>query len=230
MSRQKILVLPGSSGRNGSDRYEQVYATIEREAGRRDYDCRVISYPGQGGKMSGLLNYSSALATTLMACHEFNPDRLIGRSFGCVVAAGALGSEDEWVNKCKEAILWGPGFRATLDRLFSTTEKKLEAIKGFADYDTFLSPDYFDTLPSIENLIGIAKCNLRIARGSGDKYNTKDDLNYLAAVHHRMQPGYSREVVEVSGLIHEVIQAEVSSEELLARYFGCLFDPIIVNT
>jgi hypothetical protein len=228
MGKRKIMVLPGSSGRAGSERYEGVYATIERGAEQKGFKCLVISYPGQSGETSGRLNYSTAYNTATVACRQFQPDWIIGRSFGCVVAVGTLGSGENWVKGCEGAVLWGPCFRATLDDLFPTVEEKEEAIKGFREYDTFLAPDYFETVPAIENIIGVAQCNLRIARGAFDKYNTRQELDFLVAAHRQLQPTYVSEVAEVSDLMHEVIQTEVSPQ-LLTNYFDCLFDPIIAR-
>lgn len=224
MDKRRVLVLPGTSS-PVEGRYVQVYSTIAEEAERRGYTCRVACYPGQEGRSSGILSVETATERAKELCEEFRPDWIIGRSFGCVVAATVLTDAEAWIEGCAGAVLWGPGLNATLFRLLPTPERRREKAAEYQDWNTFLAPDLFDTIPPLENLVRTARCNLRFARGSRDQNNIREELDFLAALHWRMQPEYLREVMEIGGLEHTVVCDEVSSE-LLGRYFNVLFDPV----
>jgi hypothetical protein len=220
---QRILILPGSTSPIGSDYYKQVYATIEKEAARRGLESRTVIYPGQGGESSGVLTYAGAVEHTLNVGRKFRPSLLIGRSFGCSVATGVLGSNDEWLNDCRTAVLWGPCTRETLHRIWPTKEKQQAEIEEYERNGTHLLLEFFNEYPAIEELIAGAKCNLRLIRGSEDIFNSNEDLEGLAATHRRSQQNYTREIVVVDGLKHTVIEGNVSPE-LLSRYYRALFD------
>lgn len=222
----RILVLPGSSSPVGSEHYRQVYETVENEAARRGFVCKTVIYPGQQGISSGILNQSSAMTHVLQICRGFKPDWIIARSFGCCVAVGILGSEENWIKRCRGAVLWGPCLSKTIDRIWRTAEEKQTEVKEYVKYNTFLSGDFFDDYPTMEDLIQKAGSNLRLIRGGKDEFNTKEDLDYLADIHGQHQPGYAREIIEIPGLTHTVIHGEVT-QGLLSMYFDSLFNPNI---
>ena len=218
----RILLLPGGASPVGSQQYKQAYAVIEEEAARRNFECRTVAYPGQNGRASGLLNYPRSLKTTLQVCREYKPHWLIGRSFGCAVAAGALGVDEEWRSGCQGAALWGPCLRETIYRVWPTVESREREVDEFETRGTYLSLDYFQDYPAIDELINFSKSNLRLVRGSEDFFNSNEDLGYLAAIHGQAQPNYKRDVVVIEGLKHTVTRGDVSPE-LLSRYFDSLF-------
>lgn len=222
--KRKVVVLPGTSS-PAEGRYVGVYAALEEEAERRGCDFRIASYPGQLGLASGVLSVRGAVEQAVELCDAFEPHWIIGRSFGCVVAAAVLSGEGNWIERCEGAVLWGPGLNATLFRMLPTPEKRRAAAAEYQAWNTFLAPDLFDTIPHIENLVRGVRCNVRFARGSRDRNNMREELDFLSALHRRMQPEYLREVVEISGLGHEVVREE-TSDVLLSIYMDVIFGSI----
>lgn len=221
----RVLVLPGSAGPTGSEEYKQIYATISDEAMRRGLECKVTFYPGHEGLSSGLLTYASALSKALGECREYRPDWIIARSFGCVVAVGLLGSEEGWVLRCQGLVLWSSVLGSSINRIWSTEEKRRETISGHREYDSYLAPDFFESIPAVEDLIRTARCNIRLARGTRDTSNTEEDIALLAETHRHTQPDFLTEVVAIEGVAHGVSKCSMPNN-LLADYLSCLFDPI----
>lgn len=220
----RLIILPGSS-RPGSKGYDAAYAGIKSEALRRQFDFKLATYPGQAGAGSGLLDYDAALTNVLDLCRTFRPNWIIGRSFGCLIAAGSLASVESWVDGCSGAVLWGPCLGRTIQRLWPTVADRKAEIDGYARYGTMLSPDFFETLPAIEEMIRGARSNLRICAGSFDKYCACTDLETLAREHGNSQPRFAREIAFLDGLPHIVVPEE-TPEEALSAYYSCLFDDI----
>jgi hypothetical protein len=221
----RVLVLPGSSSPLNA-RFSAVFAGIESEAKRRGFEYQLVLYPGQNGRASGLMSYSSTLAQAAVLCDRFQPDWLIGRSFGCCVAAGLLASCQPWVRNCVGAVMWGPCLPATVKRIWPTDEDRRSATRKYAEErNTYWAPDFLEVFPAIEQLVRNSASNLRIARGTLDEYNTLADLNLLEAVHQQGQPAYHRIVKSLDGLPHEVVPDELTPTQRQS-YFETLFSPI----
>lgn len=220
-----FVLLPGTSSPTGSESYVRVYSAIEREANRLGYDYHLVDYPGQAGVSSGVLRYETALASALTDCRRLEPERLIARSFGCNVAAGVLGSGEAWVSACHGAVFWGPFFNRAIEDDFGTAAKMEQRKLEYQEYGVHLADDLFSALPDLSGLICDVRCNIRLARGSLDKYNTSNDLSELGTVHRHHASEFECEVSKVEGAEHAVNPGEVS-QDVLAQYLRCLFVPI----
>lgn len=221
----RVIVLPGSSSPLGSPYYKEIYATIEDEARNRGFEITTVLYPGQMGENSGLLEYPTAVERSLEACRIFRPNWLIGRSFGCSIATGVLGVDEDWLADLKSAALWGPCTRRTLHRIWPTVEDREREIAEYKEHGTYVSLDFFDRYPAIETLIGEARCSLRLIRGSEDIFNTDSELEELSAFHASKQPSFSRKIVKLDGAKHTVTRDSVSAS-LLKLYLGCILPEI----
>jgi hypothetical protein len=220
MEKRRVLLLPGSANPSGSEKYRQVYGSIRQMAEKLEYTFSQPEYPGWG---RGQLNFHTAFEASIKRCREFQPEWIIGRSLGCDTAVAALSSGEEWVQACKGAVLWGPSVSADIYRIWPTWTEQEEEIRRYAEYGTFLSDDFFDSIPPLENNIAGAACNLRIARGELDNDNTPETISILQRIHARAQPSFQIEPTSIPGLAHFVIGAE--NPESIEQYFRCLFQP-----
>lgn len=229
MKKRRVLIFPGGTSAIHSDRHKKAITVIEVEARRREYECSVVHYPGHDGESSGALNYRSAVDKAHVLCHDFQPNWLIARSFGCVVAVAVLASQEGWLDQCEGAVLWGPYFGAAVERLVPNDEKKRQMIDKYRrERKTFLASDFFQ-IPPIENLIRKVRCDMRLVRGTRDSSTSSEEMEFLGAVHHRAQPDYLSEVVVIGGLTHEVVEEDLSAE-LMALYHDSLFAPIVARS
>jgi hypothetical protein len=217
----RVIVLPGSSSPIGSPYYKEIYATIEDEARNRGFEIITVVYPGQMGESSGLLEYSTAVERSLEACRTFRPNWMIGRSFGCSIATGVLGVDEDWLAELKSAALWGPCTRRTLHRIWPTVEDREREIAEYRKHGTYVSLDFFDSYPAIETLIGGARCHLRLIRGSDDIFNSDSELEELAAFHDSTQPSFRSETAKLEGAKHTVTKENVTAP-LLKKYLNCI--------
>lgn len=222
----RVLLLPGTSSATATDRYRDVYTTIEREAERRDMNILRVSYPGQDGPKSGSLTFRNACQRALEAASQFRPTRIIARSLGCNVAVQILSSGKEWLTDCQAAVLWGPATNAAVVPYLASPERNAKFVKSYADHGTYLAQDLLVTTPAFEYLIGGAAVDIRLARGTRDPDNCVDDLRMMAAAHKDKQKTRICEIVEIAGLGHDV-SASRTTMDVLGRYFDGLFDPIV---
>jgi hypothetical protein len=222
-SRQRVLVLPGAGSPFVVEAYRKVYEAIEIEARQRGAEIKTVIYPGQGRDSHDQLTFKGAVEIAQADCRRYRPDRLICRSFGTLVAAQALSSEDEWVKACDVSVFWGPRLGSKRRQAIPPEQQEKQIRDALVKRGTRLAPDFYHTLPGIEELIGGAKCKLLIVRGSLDEYNTKADLEKLKTIHDRDQGAFGSEVIEIPELPHEVLASEVSPVGL-AQYFSCLFE------
>ncbi len=217
----RIVVLPGSSSPLGSDYYRQIYSTIEDAARNLGYEIMTAVYPGQRGEESGLLSFEGAVKSALTACRAFLPNWIIARSFGCSVAVGLFNTHEGWLKDLRAAALWGPCTRETLFRIWPTHEDREREISEYRKHGTYVSHDFFEKYPAIEDLIGDARCNLKLIRGTEDIFNTRSDLEQLAATHASTQANFHREVIELPGAKHTVTNKNVPAN-LLLEYLECI--------
>jgi|GEM_PF-6162541 len=231
MASKKLMLLWGSSGAYGDDRsgaaneYREALDLIEQGAGVYGFRTILLQYPGQPDKRGiteGKLSFCAALLRVLQGCTKIEPDWIIGRSLGALLAPAALSCGGDWVKSCKGAVMWGPGFKTYMNEQWPDAQSKAAVIEDYKKFQTHLASDFFDTLPEVETLVSGAACNLRFARGSKDKYNSKEDLQTLEAIHSTSQPAFKREVVEIKGVDHTPTPKKLSSEKL-KQYFDCLF-------
>jgi hypothetical protein len=226
VSQQSIVIFPG--GASPLDpKYIGVYKTLTDEARKKKCLCTVIQYPGQRGIESGHLNYTSALQASLEVCRREQPNWIIARSYGCAVAAGALGMAEEWSKKCQGAVFWGPYSDAAIKKMFPTLQHKLELIQKYrVERNTWLADDFFDGVPNMESLVERVSCSLRFVRGTLDSSTDRGQLNLLDNAHRRSMPSKIKNVYEIEGLEHEVDASKVSAAQL-AEYLELLFNPNI---
>ena len=223
----QVIMLPGSSNPEGSPKYKRVYAAIEQESARCGFNCHTVPFPGHGTTL-GKLNYKNALEAASNECRRIEPAWLIARSFGCLVAAGVCGSADAWVGKCRGVVFWGPFFKRALHSEFGTPSVFQVTKENYRKCEAFLTDDYFATLPEFDRLIASCRCNVRLARGTEDDLNTRNDLREFGRAHQLHQRGFVLEIVEVEGAKHSVDPAETSTL-VLAEYARCLFEPFRLN-
>jgi hypothetical protein len=216
-------MLPGSANPCGSDEYKQAYALIEKEAQRLGCIYRLVKYPGCGTDQDGQHSYETAVSASLKICRQFRPNRIIARSTGCDVAAGILSSGDDWVAQVTGAVLWGPMLKSVIERNLPTDKERQAEIERYRTYNVFIARDFFETLPSLEENIRGARCNLQFVRGTFDKGNSRADLDVLASNHRHSQPSFRQKVIEMEGLRHTVVPADLSPKQIRG-YLDCLFD------
>jgi hypothetical protein len=221
MEKRSILLLPGSANPNGSEHYQMVYAIIRQMAEKLEYTFEQVEYPGW---KSGSLNFHTAFAASIKRCRDFKPDWIIGRSLGCDTTVAVLRSGEPWVKGCKGAVLWGPSISADIYRIWPNWAEQKAEIKKYAEYETFLSDDFFDSIPPLEKNIAGAACNLRIARGELDHDNTPETISELRRIHAHAQPSFQVELKSIPGLAHSVTGDE--DPAAIEQYFRCLFQPI----
>lgn len=229
--RKQLAILWGSSGAYGVDRFGERTAywdaleLIEQGAALHGYEPHLILYPGhpsKRGSTKGKLSFCSALLKILGDFRELRPEWIIGRSLGALLAPAALSCGNDWAKMCKGAVMWGPGFKRYMDTEWPNDQKKAEAVKQYRKYRTSLVSDYFDTLPTVETLVRTARCNLRLARGTKDRYNSNSDLRRLKVLHARNQPAFKRHIVVLPGFDHTPTRKMLSNDQLKS-YFECLF-------
>lgn len=227
MSR-RVLLLPGMSS-PANARYFQVYHAIQSEAARRRWPCMLVLYPGQRGEdyaADEVLSYASALDAAKKVAEAFRPNWLIGRSFGCTIAAGVLASTPSWLTDCDGAVLWGPSLGSSMRARFADEQTRLHVLSELrTQHNTNVARDFLETSPGIEDLISGVPCAVKVARGSEDNDITLEDMHRLKTLHRADQHDQPSEVVEIEGLKHSVLPQEVSQERL-NRYFAVLFDDI----
>ncbi len=223
--KRSALILPGAASPK-SPTYAGVYAAIEEEAQRRGFQCCLLHYPGQEGGESGRLSYASALLVATESLRRIRPAWIVARSFGCLVAVGALSCREKWVSDVEGVVLWGPVSRAGLLRLFPGSREKENEIQRYRKrHNTWMERDFFDSQPTLGYMIQSARTNLRLVRGAVDQYNDEQDIAELHSLHSSAQPGLSCEAREVAGLAHTV-NIEETNDDLVWQYFDALFDPI----
>ncbi len=224
MITRKVLLLPGMTSPKFAPNYQKLYSTVKEGAEKYGYEYHIVYYPGQEGESSGLLTYDGALANALKKGSEMEPNWIVGLSSGCEVAAGLLGSGKPLIDNIEGAVLWGPCLKETIRSIFTPEEWQKYITDSKAEPNkTYFSPDFIENTPCVSELIKKAKANIRIARGSNDKYNTVHDVVITANAHQEMNPQYLTETREIEGLKHGVLPDEISSE-LLDKYLKCLFD------
>lgn len=225
---RRVLLLPGMSS-PANARYFQVYHAIQSEAARRRWPCMLVLYPGQRGEDDTddeVLSYASALDEAKKVAERFRPNWLIGRSFGCTIAAGLLASTPSWLSDCDGAVFWGPSLGSSMRARFADEQTRLRVISELrTQHHTRVTEDFLETSPGIEDLISSVPCAVRVARGSEDYDVTLDHMHRLKTLHGADQHDKASEVVEIEGLKHSVLPQEVSQEHL-NQYFAVLFDDI----
>jgi hypothetical protein len=229
--QKTCLLLWGSSGAYGDDgsakirEYKNALDLIGELATKYAFQISLVQYPGhptKEGVTTGELNFSSALSTVLVDCARFEPEWIIGRSFGALLIPAVLGSTAGWIRKCKGAVMWGPGFKRFNDKVWGKPEQKKQAIKDYRKFHTHLASDFFDTLPEVESLVPSADSNLRFARGTEDKFNSTEDLYHLSRLHEEAQPHMKREVTILAGFDHTPTKEKLSDQQI-EQYSKCLF-------
>jgi len=222
--RADVLLLWGSSGAYGDDgsgkprEYLEALRLIEEGASSRRLSLSMVVYPGQpdeNGQRTGTLRYDSALGEVLRECRQLRPRWLIGRSLGALLALAALGSDDPWVRSCRGAVIWGPAFRKQMEARHPK-EGWPSAIVQYRRFGTSLAKDFFGSQPDIESVAPAAASNLRLIRGTKDRYNDTVDLERLALTHAATQPKFFREVVVLPGIDHTPTHAKLCKGVTLA--------------
>lgn len=222
------MILWGSSGAYGTDgstrahEYRDALRLIADGSALCGYKLYLVVYPGHpstNGITTGQLSFHSALQKVRAECRIVQPQWIIGRSLGAPLASAALNCQEEWVRHCAGAVLWGPGFRTQMNRFWPTAESTAQAVEDCRTFQTHLTADYFETLPDVESLVVAAECNLRLARGSLDKYNSAEDLRQLERLHAKAQTSFSRHVVIFD---HTPTRAKLDDRQI-ELYFRCLF-------
>ena len=229
---KNLAILWGSSGAYGNDGvgnktvYMYALDLIKEGAKQHGFEPHLVLYPGhpdENGTTNGTLSFCSALLKVLDDCRKLQPEWIIGRSLGALLAPAALSCGGDWVKVCRGAVMWGPGFKTYMDAEWPTAERKAAAIASYLKHGTRLASDYFDTIPEVESLVPGAKSNLRFARGTADKYNSNGDLKRLELLHSAAQPGFKRRVVFLERVDHTPTRWTLSAEQIQC-YFNCLFD------
>lgn len=202
--RDRLLLLPGTSNPR-SPRYRQVFEDIINLAAEQRFTSLVASYPGHG---RGTLTFKAALMKTRLQWKRYQPTWVIARSFGCAVAAALLADSSLAAN-IKGAVFWGPTLSNWVRRFLPTQAQRKKEIASYRKYDANLFRTFLDDFPMLEVMIENAASHIRLVRGTRDKYNPLEDLNFLAAIHRRGQPLKISEVVEIPGLEHTIVPSKL---------------------
>lgn len=222
MSKARILIIPGAASPLSRE-YTPVYALIENEARCRGGNVRTVVFPGQC--VPGTLTFLSAIRSTARLWKDLNPTWVIARSFGCVVLAKLL-SDQHLTRSLQGAVLWGPTLSAWVKRFLPTEHDRIQEVEKYRQHGTNLEPRFFDDFPALEILIEKLALDVRLSRGSLDKFNSREDLCYLAAIHQRENPSRTRDVVEIRSLGHSVTSPGKRRRTSVSAYLDALFAPI----
>ena len=238
MEAKRVLIIPGGSSRAAAGQ-DADFTALEAEGAKWGYAVLTFAHPGQqkrggekwqDGEFSSetSLDYAKSVRYAQNICRDYEPNWIIGRSYGCTVVAGLLGCGDDWVHRCEGAVLWGAWLPSMAERLLGTPERmQTDFCNRLKQAGTHAEVDFFLRLPAIDNLITRTETNLRLARGTNDKYDYREELDFLAVTHRRAQRVYRREVEEIAGLAHTVPPITPGDPQYLAyrEYLDCLFRP-----
>lgn len=214
---KKVLILPGTSN-PVSPNYREVYDDIVDIADRHGFASTIVAYPGHG---RGLLTFKGAVHNARSLLREYRATWIIARSFGCAVAAEVL-ADERLAENIEGAVFWGPTLSNWVRRFLPTELARRRETAKYRKYDANLADDFLDDFPMLEVNIERAFCNIRLVRGVKDKYNSREDLDFLAAVHRRGQPRKICSVLELSGLGHTIVPTTRTSQQL-TNYSDALF-------
>lgn len=239
MKAKRTLIIPGGSSRAAAG-HDADFTALEEEGAKRGHAVLTFPHPGQqkrggekwqDGEFSSetSLDYAKSVRYARNICRHYEPNRIIGRSYGCTVAVGLLGCGDDWVRHCEGAVLWGAWLPSMAERLLGTPEKmQKDFCERLKQAGTHATSDFFLRLPAIDNLVTQAQANLRLGRGTEDKYNYREELDFLGSTHRRTQPLYQSDVETcIEGLGHTVPPIPLGHPlyQKYLEYLDCLFCP-----
>ena len=182
----QLLIFPGG-GSPHTHLYSAVYALLEQEAGNYGYDGidGSITWPGQI-----LRDDAASAALTLHGAQEVAAAKivdyesrgiaydLLGRSFGCLVAAQcAVNLKPKHLRKIK---LWGP---SAFWMLWQKYARDLESNREICrSKGLIVDETYFPSLVPFESLICHLDYHTVIATGTKDNYSSPAYLDYLRSI------------------------------------------------
>lgn len=219
---QRVLVLPGSSSPR-HPKYVPVYEDLLGAARDRGLSSQLVLFPGQDPGRNDLLTHRQSVSAALAAAREFQPDWLVARCYGCVVALELLRLREAWVAQCRGAVLYGPVLRAAYDCVMPDRESTQTFLGSVAG--TRMDPDFYpsDELPFSDELVDSISLPLWFARGSLERDNSMEDLQAIAAAYGPTGQGCRWR--EVAGAPHSVSRASLP-EAVWQEYEATLLDPL----
>lgn len=182
----KLVIFPGG-GSPDNGHYRKVYELLADRAIAYGYtDVDILRWPGHadasGCDPGSRLTLDGALKVAYEKLHQLEstgqPYRILGRSFGTIVAAqvtttlGLTGLEN--------LVLWGPpphwlGWKLCLRGLGAMKEK-------FKDKGTYMDESYYHSLVPFESLLTEVRTPTVIATGTEDPYSPPSFLAYLMSL------------------------------------------------
>lgn len=216
---KKLIVFPGG-GSPQNQLYSSVYALLEKGARSFGYhDVRLCTWPGQCAGDGKSLDFMSAVEAGKQMIIEIEdlgvPYDILGRSFGCIVAAKIAGYIP--LKNLGRIVMWGPPPYSVLWDVF---KKNFEAAQIKANSKgTILSQNFFDSITPIESLLPSINHSCVIATGTEDPYVPPTYLDYLQYLVSSRDNFAFREAEKCPHEVTEEMPEEVKSE-YLAKIFN----------
>lgn len=179
----KLVIFPGG-GSPDNDHYRKVYKLLQERGNEYGYSCvEVLRWPGHadetGCDPGSRLTLDGALESANNKLDELEsacePYRVLGRSFGTLVAAQVATTRD--LKAVNRFVLWGAfpywiGWKLCKKQLGDMLEK-------FKSRGMYIDETYFDSLVPIEAILGEIRYETLFATGTEDPYSPPYYLAYL---------------------------------------------------
>lgn len=183
----KLVILPGLSSPAVSE-YQAVYKLLVEHAPSYGYDqTQIIFYPGQledNRPIRGCLSPDSAIAKVKGVIAKLEKSekkyRLLGISFGCIVALSAVLKTNNELNFLDKIVLWGPIPYWRSWKAFGSGARDQALGKG-AKFIKNPKMFHAQTEP-IEVLLPTVNYKVHICIGTNDKYVPVEYGLYLASL------------------------------------------------
>lgn len=182
----KLVIFPGG-GSPDNDHYRKVYELLAERAIAYGYtDVDILRWPGHadasGRDPGSCLTLDGALEIANEKLDQLEstgrPYRILGRSFGTIVAA--LVTTTLGLPSLQNLTLWGPpphwlGWKLCLRELGTMKER-------FNDKGTYMDESYFHSLVPFESMLTEVSTPTVIATGTEDPYSPPSFLAYLMSL------------------------------------------------
>jgi len=173
-----LLIFPGLSS-SQNDSHRKSYDVLKESAGKRGWQVKILTYPGQegySGRMTAGLDLNSvtvALRSTIASLLKSQSSvRLIGLSFGCSAVLKLCIDTGLW--NWDKVVLWGPTPAFNYWNAFGKGRGKEQLGRG-----TNISEKHFENAEPFEYLLMQAEQSCDVAVGGIDKYVETSYLSYV---------------------------------------------------
>jgi len=182
---KRLFIFPGM-GSPLNEQYKKVYNIIIDEAIKLGYKkIELLSWPGHSdAPQYSLLNQSNAFEIAkkkvMQAETEEEPYKIIGTSFGCLIALRIL-TEFADLKYLKSTVIWGiVPYWLSYYYFYQRIEESIKRV--FENKDTRVDPQYFEHHVPIEVMLHNYKINkpLTVAIGEFDKHTKPSYIQYLS--------------------------------------------------